>query len=93
MACCRAGRYDAAIRHLQWADGALVYNSASAKALVVMAMAYKGLDQPKKAHEYLAKARQAFAACPTVKEGDLGSEWHDWLVFDILLREVESTEE
>jgi len=60
-----------------------------AAALLVEAMAHHRLNQPDAAREALAKATEIIQTqMPSAGSGDVGRDWPDWLVVQILQREA-----
>jgi hypothetical protein len=87
----RRGRFEQA---LEWGRSCLTYGNfpaRGARAHVVMAMAYHGLDQPDQARAELEKCREMIEGGFNISgTGDYASSgfWHDRLINWILLREA-----
>jgi serine/threonine protein kinase/tetratricopeptide (TPR) repeat protein len=96
----RVGRYESA---LNWMDKSIATGAnqdmpawtherernRAAGARVVQAMAYQQLHRPDEAKGSLAKADEIIRTrCPQEDAGDVGREWQDWLVVQILRREA-----
>ena len=63
--------------------------SRDIQAYSVLALALHRLNQAGEAREALSKATElAGAKLPRLDSGDLGPDWHDWIIAQILLREA-----
>lgn len=90
LACYRAGRFEDALKYLEWAQETIDQRADSCKALFVLAMTYQKLDHPEDAGKCLELAKKVVPLVfPTADAGDLGATWNDWLICEILRREAE----
>ena len=65
--------------------------SRDIQAYSVLAMALHRLNQAGEAREALSKATElAGAKLPRLDSGDLGPDWHDWIIAQTLLREAKA---
>ena len=77
---------------IEWTGKALrqpgIY-SRDIQAYSVLALALHRLNQAGEAREALSKATElARSKLPRLDSGDLGPDWHDWIIAQILLREA-----
>ena len=65
--------------------------SRDVQAYSVLAMALQRLNRAGEAREAWSKATElAEAKLPRLDSGDLGRDWHDWLIAHTLLREAKA---
>lgn len=84
----RQGNFSAAV---EWASkpAASSFPYVAAEACAVVAMARHRLNEPEAASVSLAKARAIFEnKLPKPENGDLGSDWRDWIIARALLAEA-----
>ncbi|MBL9171893.1 MAG: protein kinase [Verrucomicrobiales bacterium] len=56
-------------------------------ALMVLAMAHRKLGEVELARSAFAEAEKQAARLPTAESGDVGAEWLDWIIAQVLLQE------
>ena len=86
----RQGRFTSAVDWVQKALASPGVIARDVQASMVLAMAQQQLNQPNEARATLAKGRElAETNLPKLDSGDLGPDWHDVLIANILMREAQ----